>query len=98
MNWAEAIETMKRGATVQRKSQQYSALADSGEDDDPEWSFAGVPVYEGGEEGMRLAVAYTEDGTFVKVFQGASSKVLFEPEDRHTEATDWVEVKEGVTL
>jgi hypothetical protein len=98
MNWTEAVEAMKRGATVQRKSQQYSVLVDSGEDDESGGLFAGIPLYECGEEGIRLAMAYTEDGRFVRVFQGESSKVLFEPEDRHTDATDWVEVKEEAAL
>lgn len=83
MNWTEAVEAMKRGAWVQRKSEQYSILIEEGD----------TPVYEGGEEAIRLVTAYSEDGSFVRVFQGASSKVLFEPEDRHTTATDWAEPK-----
>lgn len=86
MNWTEAVGAMKRGAWVQRKSEQFRILVDAGEDDN-------LPTYEGGEEAMRLVTAYSEDDTFVRVFQGASSKVLFEPEDRHITAIDWVEVK-----
>lgn len=84
MNWIEAVEAMKRGAHVQQKSEQHRTLI-SGPDD-------GTPVYECGEEPMRLVTAYTEEGQFVRVFQGAESKVLFEPDDRHTAATDWVEL------
>lgn len=84
MNWTEAIEAMKRGARVQRKSEQHRTLISDPDDD--------MPVYECGEEEMHLATAYTVDGQFVRVFQGSGSKVLFEPEDRHTQATDWVEV------
>lgn len=88
MNWTEAVEAMKRGAWVQRRSQQATRLIAAGDDGSPQ-------VYEGGEEATRLVTAYSEDGQFVRVFQGAWSKVLFEPEDRHTSAVDWVVVDAG---
>lgn len=86
MNWQQAVEAMKRGARVQRKSAQFSTLISDPDD--------GTPVYECGEEACRLAAAVGWNGDFVQVFQGAESKVLFEPEDRHINATDWV-VLEG---
>lgn len=83
MNWTEAVEAMRAGAWVQRKAEQYSRLISDPDDDD-------TPVYECGEEPCRLATAVTADGQFVQVFQGVESKVLFEPEERHTSATDWL--------
>jgi hypothetical protein len=80
MNWIEAVDAMKRGHHVHRKSQQQRKLI--GHSD-------GVPIYECGTETTRLAAAWTDDGRPVLVFQGAGSKALFAPETDDTEATDW---------
>lgn len=83
MNWQQALEAMKAGHQVNRRSEMYSR---------PSPAFAGKdgpPVFECGEEPMRLATAFSADGTFVQVFQGAESRCLFEPSDVHMAATDW---------
>lgn len=80
MNWAEAVEQMRRGHTVHRASEQQRALiSEPGES----------AIYECGTEGVRLAAAWSVDDAPVFVFQGAGSKVMFVPEDHHKEALDW---------
>lgn len=80
MNWAEAVQAMKRGHHVHRASKQQRKLI--GHSD-------GVPIYECGTEAMRLAAAWTSDGIPVLVFQGAGSKVMFVPEQDDMAANDW---------
>ncbi len=82
MNWAEAVQAMRAGAWVQRRSDQAMQLISP----PGEWP----EVYSTGEEPCRLATALTVDGQFVQIFQGVESRVLFEPEERHTSATDWI--------
>lgn len=84
MNWTEAKEAMKKGHIVRRKSEMTLTASKMPDDYD------GIPVFETGEEGCRLAAAWTVDDKPVSVFQGFSSKSLFIPEDHHTSATDWV--------
>lgn len=86
MNWEEAIEEMKKGHLVRRKSQM--AMIPSKMPDD----YDGAPVFETGEEGCRLAAAWSVENKPVHVFQGYSSKSLFIPEDHHTSAIDWIVV------
>jgi hypothetical protein len=80
MNWTEAVAAMKAGHHVHRASQQQRKLI--GHSD-------GVPMYDCGTEATRLAAAWTEEGKPVMVFQGASSKAMFAPEDDDMAATDW---------
>lgn len=80
MNWTEAVEAMKAGHHVHRASEQKRELiGDNG----------GIPIYDCGTEAMRLAAAWTDQGTPVLVFQGAGSKALFIPEADDMAATDW---------
>lgn len=87
MNWTEAIEAMRRGCHVQRKSEQYRRLIRPG---DPETG--DLPIYECGVEACRLVAAWTDKDEPVMVFQGCGSKVMFCPDDEHEAATDWVVV------
>lgn len=82
MNWHDAVIAMLNGAHVQRESQQKQILVRR----------YPIPVYESGEEPCMLAHAWTHEETAVRVFQGASTKVLFVPEAVHLGATDWVTV------
>ena len=77
MNWDQAVEVMKAGATVRRASQSMRHQI-------------GDNLFEHGEEGARLVHAWTCDETAVQVFVGEHSKELFVPEDSHRSATDWV--------
>ena len=83
MNWEQAVAAMRRGEVVRRFSQAYLKQKAPG-------------FFETGEEGCRLAAAWTVDNTPVFVFQGADSQCLFIPESHHIEATDWVVVIKGV--
>lgn len=75
MNWTQAVDAMRAGATVRRKSEDYHHIR--GE------------FYYTGEEACRLGDALTHDRQQVQVFQGANSRVLFVPGPRHMDATDW---------
>lgn len=89
MNWTEAVAAMQAGALVQRETETtvYQAIEDEG------FSANTLPIFVGGVEPIRLAVAYTDRGDFVRIFQGAGSRVLFEPTDEHMQATDWLRVE-----
>ncbi len=80
MNWLEAIEVMRSGANVQRRSEQTRKQISPG-------------VWECGEEPCMLAHAWTVDERPVLVFRGADSGVLFVPDSDDREATDWVVVE-----
>lgn len=82
MNWKQAIEQMKLGHHVQRKSEQYRHSVND-------------HIVETGEEPICLSDAYTADGHQVQVLQGAESKVLFYPRPCHVWAVDWVVVENG---
>lgn len=89
MTWDEAIEAMKRGSYVRRKSQMYQR--DITDEMDISGAFEGCRVVEEGEEGCFLAAAWTVNNQPVYVFMGAC-RYPFIPEPHHMEANDWVEV------
>lgn len=97
MNWLEAVEAMRQGHIVRRKSEMFRKVIEptkTGEDDDGhQWASAGI--IETGQEGCYLAHAWTADEKPAQVFMGASSKVLFVPDGEHREATDWIVVERG---
>lgn len=80
MNWKQAIQSMREGATVRRVSESVRTLTHLS---------SGMAVYESGEEGCRLAYAYTPEGESVRVFQGESG-CLFVPTTEQVLADDWV--------
>lgn len=80
MNWSEAVEAMKKGHHVHRKSEQKRELIGNSD---------GIPIYECGMEASRLVAAWTVDGQSVLVFQGAGSKCMWIPDEEHMSATDW---------
>lgn len=88
MNWQKAVQAMRAGQTVVRRSEQYCRLIDSGE-------FGDLPVYETGREGYRLMHAWTVDEKPVQVFVGSVSRCLYVPGDEDLTANDW-EVKHEV--
>lgn len=76
MNWEEAVEAMRSGKTVRRRSEAWQKrIADD--------------IVESGEEGCRLMHAWSVDETPVLVFVGAWSKAHFVPDGEHRSATDW---------
>lgn len=76
MNWIEAVEAMRVGKTVRRKSESWQRqLSDD--------------IVESGEEGCRLMHAWTVEDKPALVFVGACSKAHFVPDDGHRSATDW---------
>ncbi len=77
MNWPEAVEAMRAGHAVRRKSESLVKVRD----DD---------IRETGQEGSRLMHAWTADEKPALVFMGSSSKCLFVPDDEDRGATDWV--------
>lgn len=81
MNWHEAVVAMQKGGSVYRKSQRTRRLIGESED--------GIPIYDCGQESMRLVTAWTQDNRPVMVFQGSDSKVLFVPDADDITATDW---------
>jgi hypothetical protein len=83
MNWQEAVECMRAGASVRRKSEMWRKVIEQGDDLSP-------GIVETGQEGCILAHAWTDDERPVLVFRGTESKQLFVPEDEHRSATDWV--------
>ena len=83
MNWGEAVTAMRNGDCVQRLCDQSNTLIGHSH---------GVPVYQGGQEPMRLAHAWTGEETPVMIFQGACSRCLFVPDSDHRNAKDWVVV------
>lgn len=85
MSWPEAVEAMRRGAVVRRKSESTVKLIGHTDED--------VPIFEGGEEACRLMHAWTDDERPALVFMGAGSKCLFVPDAEHRMATDWIIVK-----
>lgn len=89
MNWIEAIEEMKKGKLVRRKSEMYMRPDNIQLSDDEE-----IPVFESGMEACRLVAAWTIDNKPVTVFQGWPSKEVFIPEDEFISATDWIVVSE----
>lgn len=77
MNWSEAVEAMRAGHIVRRRSEMWQKrLADN--------------IVESGEEGCRLMHAWSADEKPVLVFFGAGSKSHFVPDDVHRSAVDWV--------
>lgn len=86
MTWPQAVDSMRAGAFVRRKSQMVvSVISEAGSD--------GPEIVETGQEGCYLAHAWTDDNKAVRVFMGASSKCLFVPDGEDMEATDWVAVE-----
>lgn len=85
MTWNEAVKAMQNGSVVRRRSAMFIKVVDSGDDFND-------PIIETGTEAMRLHVAVTDEGNFVRVFQGAQSCCLFEPDDDAKNADDWVVV------
>lgn len=86
MNWNQAVELMKLGNAVRRKSESVLTLIDAGGEND---DMDDAPIYESGQEGCRLMHAWTVDEKPALVFMGSGSKCLFVPEDEHRNATDW---------
>ncbi len=93
MNGGEAVETMRAGHAVRRRSESWTKVLHAG---NPElqgehWrdGIEHAPVIESGQEGCRLMHAWTVDEKPALVFMGSSSKCLFVPEDEHRNATDW---------
>jgi hypothetical protein len=82
MNWKEAMVCMREGSAVRR--QAHMTTVPMGETED------GIPIICGGEEGIRLMTAWTDDDKVVSVFVGNTSKVFFVPGDEHHYADDWV--------
>ena len=81
LTWAEAVEAMKSGAIVRRARDMFYDTVDSDRN-----------VMESGMEATRLHMAVTESGDFVKVFQGAVSRVLYGPDEEATSSNDWIVV------
>lgn len=80
MNWAEAVQTMRKGQPVHRTSQVWRVqVGEAG----------GLPVFDCGREACMLAAAWTDDERPVMVFRGAESGVLFVPDDEDRAAEDW---------
>ena len=80
MNWNEAVEAMRKGHIVARDSKKINKRI---------VGVGSMPIYDLGEEGCFLAVAWSDDESPVRVFMGAMSKVLFVPDSDHRSATDW---------
>lgn len=85
MNWANAVEAMRRGEYVRRACEMYLRLVEHGGEEAPS-------IYESGQEGCYLAHAWTVDDKPALVFMGASSNTPFVPEGEHMDAVDWVVV------
>ena len=79
MNWAQAVEAMRQGHCVARKSERYIRFVET--------PHGTVGVM--GMEPVRLAAAWTSDDKPALVFQGVQSQELFIPEEPLTSADDW---------
>ncbi len=87
MNWSDAIELMRAGHAVRRKSESYARVIDPGRPDLQGIEHA--PIIESGQEGCRLMHAWTVDEKPALVFMGSGSKCLFVPDDVDRAAIDW---------
>lgn len=81
MNWDQALEKMRAGHPVNRRSQLWARQSDLKQ--------GGTPVIETGTEACCLMHAWTHDNKPVQVFVGAKSKCLFVPDSDLLNATDW---------
>ena len=101
MNWTEAVAAMREGHVVRRKSEIWVKTIDAGQPElqGDHWrdGVEHAPIFESGQEGMRLMHAWTPDETAVLVFMGADSKCLCVPDDEHRSATDWIIVNPTAT-
>jgi len=80
MNWNEAVKAMRNGHVVVRESGQVKKRI---------VGVGSMPIYDIGQEGCLLAVAWSDEETPVMVFMGAMSKALFVPDSDFRSATDW---------
>lgn len=77
MNWLEAVEAMRAGLIVRRRSEMYTRHVRDN-------------IFETGMEGCRLLAAWSSESQPVLVFAGAESGVMFVPDaEWHEAATDW---------
>lgn len=83
--WSEAVTAMQGGAVVRRARDMFIKVLDEGDG-------RNCPIFEQGMEATRLHVAVTDSGEFVKVFQGAGSRCLYEPDEEATSSNDWIVV------
>ena len=82
MNWTEAVDQMMAGKAVRRVSESIRTCVAVG----------AMPIYDEGVEPTILADATDAGGTRCKVFMGAWSRCLFDPDDNHKAGDDWIVV------
>ncbi len=81
MNWLAAVEAMRRGHRVRRRSEMWVRRIDDDLD-------------ETGIEACELMAGWTDDDKPVRVFIGRHSRWAFVPDDEDRAATDW-EIVDG---
>ncbi|WOB06482.1 hypothetical protein [Piscinibacter gummiphilus] len=86
MNWADAVAAMRGGAIVRRVSQSVS---------EPVGRVEGALIMGEGFEPYALMTARTEGGDAVRVFMGAWSGVLLDPDVDDELADDWIVVPDS---
>ena len=85
MDWNEAVDAMRAGHTVNRRSERWTKVIQESSGS----GLAGAGIQESGQEGCRLMHAWTADEKPALVFMGQWSKCLFVPDDHQRRATNW---------
>lgn len=78
MNWDKAVDAMRAGHSVNRRSQLWARQSDGD-----------ATVIETGMEACRVMDAWSVDDKPVRIFVGSDSRCLFVPDSDMLTAADW---------